>query len=222
MVQTKELPRLHAPLVLTVPGLNNSGPDHWQTLWEHELPACRRVELGMWDRPHRNTWVNQINLAIHKAGRPVILVAHSLGCHAVAWWAQYERPAFGSPVVAALLVAPPDVDAPGLDQRLARFAPLAGWRLPFRSVVAASRNDPYASFGQAKRIARKWGSRLVDAGPVGHINAASDLSNWPYGKYLLGQLIAEVTPPPAPLRPDGAVATLAAHHPRRPISPPIQ
>lgn len=74
----------HEPLVLIVPGLENSGPDHWQTLWEREVPQCQRVELGMWDNPHRNTWVNQLNLAIHRAGRPVVLVAHSLGCHAVA------------------------------------------------------------------------------------------------------------------------------------------
>ena len=50
------------------------------------------VELGMWDQPHRNTWINQLNLAIRAADRPVILAAHSLGCLAVAWWAQPEQP----------------------------------------------------------------------------------------------------------------------------------
>src|SRR5262245_5536541 len=79
-----------APLVLTVPGLNNSGPAHWQTLWEQRLSDCRRVELGMWDKPHRNTWVNKLNLAIRTADRPVVLAAHSLGCIAVAWWAHFE------------------------------------------------------------------------------------------------------------------------------------
>lgn len=193
--------RMQEPLILTVPGLNNSGPDHWQTLWELSLPQCQRVELGMWDNPHRNTWINQLNLAIRQAGRPVILVAHSLGCHAVAWWAAYERPAYGDPVVGALLVAPPEVEADHLDPRLKRFAPLAGARLPFRSIVAASSNDPYASFGVAKRFARKWGSRLVDAGPIGHINAKSDIGDWPYGRYLLNHLVDEtrsaVEPPVA-------------------------
>lgn len=198
-----------SPLVLLVPGLNNSGPDHWQTLWERELPHSQRVELGMWDDPHRNTWVNQLNLAIHRAGGPVILVAHSLGCHAVAWWAAYEQPAFGRPVVGALLVAPPDVESEDRDPRLKRFAPLAGGKLPFRSIVAASRNDPYASFGLAKRFARKWGSRLVDAGPIGHINASSGIGNWPYGQYLLNQLVSEATPPRAPLISNGSVAALA-------------
>src|SRR3546814_7469177 len=76
-----------SPLVLAVPGLNNSGPGHWQTIWETTRNDCERVDLGMWDRPHRNTWVNKLNAAIRQADRPVILVAHSLGCIAVAWWA---------------------------------------------------------------------------------------------------------------------------------------
>lgn len=200
--------RDHEPLVLIVPGLNNSGPDHWQSKWERELPHCERVDLGMWDDPHRNTWINKLNHAIHGAGRPVILVAHSLGCHAISWWAQYERPFLGRPVAAALLVAPPDVEVDGADPRIARFSPLVPGRLPFRTILAASRNDPYASFGQAKRMARKWGSRLVDAGPIGHINADSGIGNWPYGKYLLNHLVAESAPRRAPLLPGRSVATL--------------
>lgn len=199
------------PLVLLVPGLNNSGPGHWQTLWEQELSQCQRVELGMWDNPHRNSWVNQLNLAIYRAGRPVILVAHSLGCHAVAWWAEYERPSICNPVAGAMLVAPPDVESEEVDPRLKRFAPLAGARLPFSSIVVASRNDPYARFGHAKRFARKWGSRLIDAGPFGHINARSGIGDWPYGQYLLSQLIGEAMPRHACSVWTGAVATEAWH-----------
>ena len=112
------------PLILIVPGIHNSNPQHWQSLWETERDDCRRVELGMWGNPHRNTWVNKLNLAIHRAGRPVILVAHSLGCHAVAWWNEYERPSADGPVQGALLVAPPEVEEGGVDERLARFAPV--------------------------------------------------------------------------------------------------
>lgn len=183
------------PLILTVPGLCNSGPEHWQTLWEQERGDVRRVDLGMWDRPHRNTWVNQLNLAIHKAERPVVLVAHSLGCLAVAWWARYEQPASGwgengGPVIGALLVAPPEVDFFPLDERLGQFSPTPAEPLPFRSILAASRNDPYMGIRTARKLARTWGSAFADAGEAGHINADSGVGDWSFGKFLLAQLLS--------------------------------
>jgi predicted alpha/beta hydrolase family esterase len=177
------------PLILTVPGLCNSGPEHWQTLWEQERGDVRRVELGMWDRPHRNTWVNQLNLAIRSAGRPVVLVAHSLGCHAVAWWARYERPAADGAVIAALLVAPPEVDFFPLDERLRQFSPTPAEQLPFRSILVGSRNDPYMGIRTARQLARTWGSSFADAGEVGHINADSGIGDWQFGKFLLDRLL---------------------------------
>lgn len=182
------------PLILTVPGLANSGPDHWQTRWEQDRPDCHRVELGMWDRPHRNTWVNQLNLAIHRAasgsGRPVVLVAHSLGCLAVAWWARYERPAPDHPVIGALLVAPPEVDFFPLDERLSQFSPTPTEVLPFRSILVASRNDPYMGIHTARQLARAWGSAFADAGEAGHINAESGLGDWAFGQVLLERLLS--------------------------------
>lgn len=205
---------LHEPTILIVPGLNNSGPTHWQSHWERGYANAQRVDLGMWDNPHRNTWVNKLNLAIERAGRPVILVAHSLGCHAVSWWTEYEQPAKNGPVVGALLVAPPEVETAGIDPRLARFAPVLPTRLPFLSILAASRNDPYISFERARKFARKWGSRLVDVGPLGHINAESGIADWPYGKYLLDRLIAAVTPQRPPLL-SGRAAETMMHSERR-------
>lgn len=178
-----------SPLVLTIPGLGNSGPAHWQSVWERQRDDCERVDLGTWNTPHRNTWVNKLNLAIHRAGRPVILVAHSLGCLAAAWWAKLEQPAADRPVLGALLVAPPDVDFFPMDERLGKFAPTPGDRLPFPSILVASHNDPYIGFRAAQRLARLWGSRFADAGAVGHINADSDLGDWPFGQLLLSQLL---------------------------------
>jgi predicted alpha/beta hydrolase family esterase len=196
------------PLILLVAGLNGSGPDHWQTHWEHELENCARVDLGSWDEPQRNAWVNRLNLAIHRAGRPVILVAHSLGCHVVAWWNEYERPTADGPVRGALLVAPPEVEGSAVDSRLARFAPVMRTALPFRSIVAASRNDPYIGFARARRLARIWRSRFVDAGWLGHINAESGIHSWPFGQFLLNQLRASVAPLSAPLIAGGNYETM--------------
>lgn len=182
------------PVILTVPGLGNSGPGHWQTEWEAALPGCRRVDLGLWEDPHRNTWVNKLNLAIQRAEGPVILAAHSLGCMAVAWWAEYEQPVgplAGGKVIGALLVAPPDVEDRPLDRRLTRFAPVPASPLPFPSILVASRNDPYLTMLQARRLARCWGARLADAGEAGHINAHSDLGDWTFGRLLLNTLLPE-------------------------------
>ena len=177
------------PLILTVPGLSNSGPAHWQTRWEQQLGNCHRVELGMWDRPHRNTWVNKLNLAIREADRPVVLVAHSLGCLAVAWWAHFEGREAAGRVAGALLVAPPEVDFFPLDPRLETFAPTPAHPLPFPAILVGSRNDPYIGFRTAQRLARTWGARFADAGTSGHINADSDLGDWEFGQFLLGQLL---------------------------------
>lgn len=181
-----------APLILSVPGLGNSGRNHWQSHWEDERDDMVRVDLGSWDKPHRNLWVNQLNLAIRNAGRPVILVAHSLGCHAVAWWAQMENPLYGNPVVAALLVAPAEVDSHPADARVAVFQPSPIRLLPFPSILVASRDDPYMQFERARRLGTFWGSRVVDAGHLGHINADSGLEDWAFGKRLLARLQAEV------------------------------
>ena len=179
------------PLILIIPGLNNSNEHHWQTQWEAKIPDCERVDLGMWDDPHRNTWVNKINLAVHRAQRPVILVAHSLGCLAVAWWAEYEQPSQGNPVVGALLVAPPDVEREGVDPRLARFSPAPRRALPFPAFLAASENDQYCQLRVARGLAADWGACFAYAGSVGHINADSQIGEWEFGQLLLAQLIRE-------------------------------
>lgn len=201
---------------LFVPGLNNSGPDHWQSLWEARLPNARRVELGLWADPHRNTWVSKLALAIGRAERPVVLVAHSLGCHVVAWWAEYEA-AFGAqlrhaetcPVVGALLVAPPEVEDNPADRRVTRFAPLPATPLPFPAIVVASRDDPFATMNQSRHMAGRWGAELVDAGALGHINARSGLGEWSFGLDLLRRFAPGVIPPQRP------AATPA------PVSPPL-
>ena len=179
------------PLILTVPGLNNSGPGHWQTKWEQSRDDCRRVELGMWDKPHRNTWVNNLNLAIRAADRPVVLVAHSLGCLAVAWWAHLEQPGEHSKVKGALLVAPPAVDSRLDDPRVSTFAPTPREPLPFPAILVGSHNDHYMGFRDVHTLARQWRCSFADAGRVGHINAESELGDWPFGQSLLDRLLVK-------------------------------
>lgn len=179
----------HSPIILTVPGLGGSGPSHWQTLWEQSRPDTSRVELGMWDTPHRNSWVTKLDQAIRQAQAPVVLVAHSLGCLAVAWWAELSGQPFGWPVVGALLVAPADVDRPGAAPQLAGFRPTPARPLPFPSIVVASSDDPWVAPERANELARGWGSLFVDAGAQGHLNAASGIGWWEDGQILLDRVL---------------------------------
>jgi hypothetical protein len=187
---------VQAPAVLLIPGLCDSGAGHWQTIWAQQDDACSKVELGRWHDPHRNTWINNLNLAIHSTGRPVVLVAHSLGCLVVAWWARYEQQTRAandqpSPVIGALLVAPPEVDFFPLDERVARFAPTPTETLPFPSRLIASRNDPWIGFNTAQALARRWGSTFVDAGDARHINADAQLGGWAFGREQLSLLLEQ-------------------------------
>jgi predicted alpha/beta hydrolase family esterase len=170
--------------VLILPGLGGSGPEHWQSRWEALEPEYRRVTMPDWDRPELDTWVSMLAAAVDAAKAPPVIVAHSLGCLAVAHWAKR-----GGVAQAALLVAVPDPDKPGFPEVARSFAPVPLEPLRFRSRVVASRDDDYASFVFAERCARAWQSSLSDLGHAGHINALSGLGDWSYGRELLAQLL---------------------------------
>lgn len=174
---------------LVVPGLDGSGPDHWQSLWERTRTDCARAELGCWSDPHLAVWRDGLDRAVSGIDGRVVLAAHSLGCFAVAWWAASASASLISRVQGALLVAPPDVEKPGVDPRLTRFAPTPSSALPFRSILVASANDPYASPLRSREMAATWGAEFVDLGEAGHINAKSRIGFWPAGQALLEDLI---------------------------------
>jgi uncharacterized protein len=177
-----------APTCLLVPGLDNSGPGHWQTVWEQQRTDCRRVQLGLWDDPNRNVWISRIDQAVSSAEGPVILVAHSLGCQAVAWWAALLGPSLPGKVIGALLVAPPDVERPGTPESVARFAPTPRVPLAFPTIVVASTDDGWCSPEAAQDLATAWNAAFVLLEGEGHINAASGVGDWIEGQALLDRL----------------------------------
>ncbi|MFZ4690241.1 MAG: RBBP9/YdeN family alpha/beta hydrolase [Polymorphobacter sp.] len=183
--------------VIIVPGFNGSGPDHWQTRWHASRSDCVRVEQAAWHDPEPGAWCAALDAAIAAAPGHVVLVAHSLGCATVAHWA---GSAAVDRVAGALLVAPCDVDRPGLPAAIARFAPMPRRGLPFRSTVVASSNDTYATLPRARQFAADWGSAFIDAGAIGHINSASGLGDWPFGQVLLDTLIATADADRTPYR----------------------
>jgi predicted alpha/beta hydrolase family esterase len=178
--------------VLIVPGLNGSGPDHWQTRWEEERVDCSRVEQANWDDPDPLSWIARIDAAVSAVSGPVVIAAHSLGCLAVGAWATLSTRARDSRI-GALLVAPCDPAQEGACEGIRRFGLIARGRLPFPSILIASSNDPYISFGRGSRFASEWGSELIDAGEAGHINAQSQLGSWHWGQHLLDRMKTRLT-----------------------------
>src|SRR5688572_18794327 len=164
------------------------GPGARQTLWEERDPTCRRVEQSEWETPRCADWVSTLDDAVASLEEPVVLVAHSSACALVAHWARDASSENLARVRGALLVAPSDPEAPSYPEGPAGFAPMPLQRLPFPSIVVASRDDQYVTMERAREYAAAWGSELVDVGDAGHINAASGLGSWPTGYGLLQRL----------------------------------
>lgn len=175
-----------ATQVLIIPGLYNSGPLHWQSVWETKNPHFYRVEQTDWDTPVCNDWIARIDEEIMKRNPlDIVLVGHSLACQTIVkWFEKYQRIIKG-----ALLVAPSDVDAPSYPEGTQGFKPMTLRPLPFPTIVIASTNDEYISFEQAQKFAAAWGSTFVNAGDLGHINSASNLGEWSFGLNELQKLL---------------------------------
>jgi len=163
--------------ILIVPGLGNSGPDHWQSRWEAKLPTARRVEQADWDRPDLALWAQRLVEEADKATRPLVLVSHSFGGYAVA----VAATELAEKVRGAFIVAPPATRVIA-DMGGARLlAQVPTMPLPFKTVVIASRDDHFGTYEEAQRLAQAWGAALSDAGYSGHLNAQSGHGPWPEG-----------------------------------------
>ncbi len=172
--------------VLLLPGWQNSGPDHWQSHWEQRFGDVR-VEQHDWMQPLRGDWIARLEDVLLSQSGPSVLVAHSLGCLLVAAWAAHSRNTHL--VHAAMLVAPGDAEREELQPVLKSWSPIVLQPLPFKSLLLGSHNDPYCSLARAKMFAAAWGSQWNDYGHAGHINAESNLGNWPEGRGLLESLL---------------------------------
>ncbi|MFZ3105165.1 MAG: alpha/beta hydrolase [Smithella sp.] len=171
---------------LIVPGLNGSGPGHWQTLWEEKY-GYERVEQRDWENPDLAEWVSTLNTVITASEDRTVLVAHSLGCLTVAHWANAYPEKTGK-IQCALLVTPPDVESSLYIPDTMRLF-VTHEIIPFPSVLVGSENDYYMTLESARRLAGYWNSRFFNAGAVGHINLDSGHGPWPQGETLLTDLI---------------------------------
>jgi predicted alpha/beta hydrolase family esterase len=65
-------------------------------------------------------------------------------------------------------------------------------KLPFPSIVVASSNDEHVSLERARAFAQAWGSRFVEIGAAGHINADSGYGEWPEGEKMLTEFCQQL------------------------------
>ena len=185
------------PTILIVPGLRDAVAQHWQTLLEARLRAAGRPVAGVLPMGRQDlscsARVAEIERAAQAIEGPLVIVAHSGGCIMVAHWATRTRRA----VRGALLAAPPDFEKPmpagypTMDAlRAGGWLPVPRSRLPFRTIVGASRDDPLGSFARVVGLANEWGAELDDLGYVGHLNPASGYGEWAGADPLIARLSA--------------------------------
>jgi uncharacterized protein len=170
--------------IFIIPGLGNSGEQHWQSIWEREY-GFTRINQSEWDAPVKDTWIKTIDDALqnHYLSK-VILVGHSLACSTIAFWAvKYNRIIKG-----ALLVGPSDTEADTYPTGTTGFKPMPLNKLPFPAITVASADDYYVTINRAEYFAGCWGTKLVNIGNAGHINVASGYGNWDEGLKFLQEL----------------------------------
>lgn len=183
---------------LIVPGLHGSGPGHWQSWLQRQLPGSIRVIQRDWHDANLPDWASRVRLEISRNPGRIFLVAHSFGVLAAVQAAadHSER------IAGALLVAPAD------PEKFAVSDVLPSRPLPFPAVVVASRSDPWMSLDRAAQWADLWNADLINLGDVGHINEAAGFGPWPEGFAIFDRLrrsaalrtpVAEPTNPVRPL-----------------------
>jgi predicted alpha/beta hydrolase family esterase len=168
-----------------VPGLGNSGPEHWQTQFEKTLPNTRRIEQQEWEAPACADWIATIDTALQGYDLSnVVLIGHSLGCSTIAHWAEQ----YGKRVRGALLVAPSDMESPLYTFPINGFDKMPTKRIDFKTIMVTSTNDPWVTLERATLFAENWGSTLVNIGDAGHINVAAGFGRWEQGLALAKML----------------------------------
>ncbi|GGB59167.1 alpha/beta hydrolase [Roseibium aquae] len=165
--------------ILLVPGYGKTLPGHWLLRWRDKIANARLVEQARLQQPQRKPWVEKLVADVEAATRPVVLVAHSLGCVLVAHAAHDLK----GKIRGAYLVAPSDWERDGLVKEFdgGDFKPIPLHPLPFRTHLVASRTDPFCAFDRAEQFAKAWGATFQDAGDAGHITLESGHGPWPEG-----------------------------------------
>jgi predicted alpha/beta hydrolase family esterase len=179
----------YLPMFINLPGISGSDRDHWQSHWEAQDPAFCRFAPSSWDAPELSDWMTALTAAVSRSTSPPVLVAHSLACLLVAHWAEQSELA----IAGAFLVSVPDPSGPNFPSEASSFRDVPETVLPFPTLILASSDDAYGSVTYARTRASQWCARLIELGPLGHINSESRLAGWVQGRQLLSAFAAGCT-----------------------------
>ncbi len=169
-----------------VAGYGNSEPLHWQRLWFNSTKDAYWVEQRDWNAPNKDEWIKELEKTLSHVKSPVVIIAHSIGCHTVVEWVKkYYK---NQDIIGVLLVAPPDTSRENFPKEITGHEHTPKDKLPFKSISVISSNDPYSAVQNAESLALSWESKVVHVGERGHINLDSNLGEWEEGKAILSEL----------------------------------
>jgi uncharacterized protein len=170
--------------LLIVPRLGGAREGDWPSRWRAKLSTARFVAPDDPGEPSREAWIEAIVRAAREATRPALLIGHGLGATAIA---DAAGALDGADVRGAFLFAPPD--EAGLGRLASKHWTPARERLPWPSVVVASRSDPDGAYEAVTALASDWGAEVIDAGHAGGLDALSGHGPWPEGLMRLAGFI---------------------------------
>lgn len=152
--------------------------------WLHALDGPK-VELGVHGLGRRNVWAARLDEAVRRTRGKVVLIAESVSCFAVAWWARLSPTAYVADVAGALLLDPLGTGAAKPSVGLKSFS-APSTPLPFPSLLYTDADTAEAG-AQAATLATNWGSRFVHASALALVVAGQGAET--DGERHLGQLL---------------------------------
>lgn len=166
--------------ILFVADAGGEDDAHWISRWEGRLATASRVIAPQDDVASLAAAIGDALELARAAGKPVVLVGHGAGVHAIAQAvARFDV----SHVRGAFLVNPSsawNLPAPPRDP------------FPFPSLLVVSRDDPHATYEEMQDLGLDWGAHVVDAGAIGRIDGGSGHGPWPEGLMKFGAFLARL------------------------------
>ena len=164
--------------ILFVGEKENDENDHWQNRWAAKFSTAKYLinESGT-DAP--KVCIEKCTQAIKHATKPVVIVAHCLGC----LWVLKALEENKKKIVGAFFVAP-SISSPEFDYPKTT--------LPFPCCVLASEDDPLCPKKHANILAQNWGAYFVGGGENKHFNSQSGHGPWPEGLMVFAELMKKI------------------------------